>query len=211
MSAQHKTITLIRHAERVDEVPGSTWGGDRWFDPPITKKGRKQARLTAQHLLQTMPHDALASIDVIYSSPYVRCLQTAGEIAAILGKPVKPVYALGSCALYSKRNDYIVDYVPHDAVHDAIHYDDGDQAIPHGTVAVESPISRLDSFESGCRDLASEHVAGTHAIFVTHREGVKDFLGVRHRIAYCGIVDCLFDAETKEFTPVKYSVGHDHH
>ena len=209
MSTQHKTISIVRHAERLDQVPGGWREGPRSFDSIITPRGRKQAHLTGEFILKNMPQETIDSIDVIYSSPYARCLQTAGEIAAVLGKPVKAVHALGNCASHSRRSNFIVYYLQHSDMHDIIHYDGDKLAIPVGTVPVEPPITTADSFEDGCRQLADALSPGSHTIIVTHSEGVKDFIGVRHPVEYCGIIDCTYNPETKEFTPIKYSVGHD--
>ena len=41
-------VVLLRHAERVDETPERhAWAqqcGDRWWDPPLTDKGKRQSR-----------------------------------------------------------------------------------------------------------------------------------------------------------------------
>eukprot|EP01097_Dermamoeba_algensis_P000567 TRINITY_DN1196_c0_g1_i3.p1 TRINITY_DN1196_c0_g1~~TRINITY_DN1196_c0_g1_i3.p1 ORF type:complete len:214 (-),score=34.17 TRINITY_DN1196_c0_g1_i3:23-664(-) len=58
-------------------------------DPPLTERGILQARKTGQKL-RTEPH----KIEHIFCSPFLRCLQTATEIAEELDLQIKVEYGL---------------------------------------------------------------------------------------------------------------------
>ena len=84
-------ILVVRHGERLDYVQrdaGSNWlrlpTSSRPFDPPLTPhghdQGRRLGRYVQEHLL---PAYGLNPITAIYSSPMIRCCETAAEI--ILG------------------------------------------------------------------------------------------------------------------------------
>ncbi len=78
-------VWLLRHAERVDETKeAEAWAAathpDFHFDPPLTARGLRQAS-EAGAALAGMPHH----IRAIYSSPQIRCLQTAMVVAKHLG------------------------------------------------------------------------------------------------------------------------------
>jgi 8-oxo-(d)GTP phosphatase len=69
-AARSGRIHLIRHAHAGDRT---TWVGDDRLRP-ITKKGRKQSDAIASIVSK-------AGVDAIYSSPYVRCVQTVQPLA----------------------------------------------------------------------------------------------------------------------------------
>lgn len=66
-----KYFYLVRHGEK-QKTKG---------DPPLSPKGREQAKLTAKHLSQF-------PVKAVFTSPMKRTIQTAAEIANILGIPV---------------------------------------------------------------------------------------------------------------------------
>lgn len=70
MEARSGTAFLVRHAHAGDR---STWADDDRLRP-ITKKGRRQSEGIAALLTK-------AGIDAIYSSPFVRCVQTVEPLA----------------------------------------------------------------------------------------------------------------------------------
>ncbi len=75
-------LYLIRHGSRVDHEDRS-WGktAERPHDPPISEKGWKQARLTAQFLRDR-------EISAVYASPFLRTIQTATPICEALDLPM---------------------------------------------------------------------------------------------------------------------------
>lgn len=78
-----RTIFFVRHA-----AAGSR---QRWTEPdhirPLTPKGWRQSRALAERL-------APEGIERLFSSPYVRCMQTLEPLSEILGIPVEDHPAL---------------------------------------------------------------------------------------------------------------------
>jgi 8-oxo-dGTP diphosphatase len=72
------TLYLIRHAAAGDR---SSWEGDD-RDRPLTAKGLAQSKALVDQLRDRQ-------IEAIYSSPYVRCLQTVMPLADVLGREVQ--------------------------------------------------------------------------------------------------------------------------
>jgi phosphohistidine phosphatase SixA len=75
---------LVRHASAGDR---SAWeGNDR--DRPLDERGRRQA-------LELVEHLAPFRIDAIYTSPWIRCIQTVQPLAAARDLPVVTLDELG--------------------------------------------------------------------------------------------------------------------
>jgi broad specificity phosphatase PhoE len=98
-------LILIRHAS-------STWNDEKriqgQLDPPLSDKGRQQARLLAERLRGT-------PVDAFYSSDLQRTMETAGAIADTIGTAPVPVPELREVALgewEGLRRDEIVARYP---------------------------------------------------------------------------------------------------
>ena len=52
-------------------------------DPPLTRNGIDQAQKTGEYLKEVLSQRGFTKF-VIYSSPFLRCLQTASEVATVL-------------------------------------------------------------------------------------------------------------------------------
>ena len=78
-----RTIWLVRHGNRADFV-SPDWGdtASRPYDPPLSADGVVQAREVGRRLRQE-------KIDHLFSSPFLRTVETASQIAIELGLPVK--------------------------------------------------------------------------------------------------------------------------
>jgi broad specificity phosphatase PhoE len=63
-----RCVYILRHGEREDDV-NPEWSSETPWDPPLTKRGQKQARETGLYL-------ADKNIKAIYTSPFSRCLET---------------------------------------------------------------------------------------------------------------------------------------
>mmetsp|Transcript_15240 Transcript_15240/g.23719 ORF Transcript_15240/g.23719 Transcript_15240/m.23719 type:complete len:224 (+) Transcript_15240:27-698(+) len=78
-------VYVVRHAERED-YSKSNWMAEYPYlhssDPPLADKGFRQAKATAQRFLDDELLRPLPG--VIITSPYIRCVQTANEIATVL-------------------------------------------------------------------------------------------------------------------------------
>jgi len=72
-------LILIRHGETTWNVIGRYQGQ---ADPPLNKRGKEQARALAQDLKHK------TNLDVLFTSPLRRTLQTAQQIARVLEIPV---------------------------------------------------------------------------------------------------------------------------
>lgn len=87
-------LVLVRHAE-----PQRQTGQSGPADPPLTDRGRQQARLAAEYL-------ADETFDAVYSSPMLRARETAE--ALVRGRPV-PVEVEDGLAEYDRD---LTEYVP---------------------------------------------------------------------------------------------------
>ncbi|WP_420452738.1 SixA phosphatase family protein [Ilumatobacter sp.] len=72
------TVYLVRHAKAGER---RLWNGDD-IDRPLSKKGWKQSRAVAERL-------ARKGATTLYSSRYVRCVQTLEPLAELIGQPVR--------------------------------------------------------------------------------------------------------------------------
>jgi 8-oxo-dGTP diphosphatase len=72
------SLFVVRHAKAGSR---HDWAGDDDAERPLTKSGRRQADALAERL-------AGAGIGGLWSSPYVRCMQTLAPLAARLGMDV---------------------------------------------------------------------------------------------------------------------------
>jgi len=85
-----QAVAVVRHGERLDSTPQWSSYVDRasWpLDPPLTVEGHTSAREVGVYLQQNLPAGA-ARFEVIVSSPFLRCAQSASEIARVLQIPV---------------------------------------------------------------------------------------------------------------------------
>jgi len=108
-------LVSIRHAERLD-MRFENWldrvrANDTAFikahlsiDParlamhqkntPLTRAGVRQARHTAEELFATLGMSPKTDVVLLLSSPYLRCVQTANELASVFGVPIGIEYGL---------------------------------------------------------------------------------------------------------------------
>ena len=78
----NRTIWILRHALSEDSVhPDWVKNADRPWDPPLAKEGFSQAEKVAKRL-------KTANIDHLFSSPFLRALQTSDCVGKALGIPV---------------------------------------------------------------------------------------------------------------------------
>jgi len=84
-----RRVLVARHGERMDNV-NPQWArfASRPHDPPLTKRGRAQARnlgLALGRCGGDADNSAWRPPQVLLSSPFIRCVQTADVIAETLG------------------------------------------------------------------------------------------------------------------------------
>jgi broad specificity phosphatase PhoE len=86
---QAPTIVITaRHGERQDYImkdAGQNWvsGADRPWDPPLSEHGKEQGVKLGEHLAKELQLLELPPLSAIYTSPFLRCRQTA--VGAMLG------------------------------------------------------------------------------------------------------------------------------
>lgn len=89
---------MVRHAERADSAfalfKGLPWtrseDSQRWpLDPPLSDAGEVGALEAAEVLHDHAKNRCDAGIDVVVTSPYLRCVQTAAVICAKLGSDTR--------------------------------------------------------------------------------------------------------------------------
>lgn len=84
-----QTVWLARHGNRLDFVrPEWFDSAKRRYDPPLSEDGLIQAQQLAQRLRS-------ANIKHIFSSPFLRAIQTANEVAKVLDLPIQIEKGLG--------------------------------------------------------------------------------------------------------------------
>ena len=68
-------VYVVRHGERLDEVAkdqleaGECGEFDRWFDPPLTRRGGRQAAAAAVELVAALPEHAVGPSPMLPSAP----------------------------------------------------------------------------------------------------------------------------------------------
>jgi broad specificity phosphatase PhoE len=83
-------VALVRHAERADAAFSAYWNSTRDAveyptDPPLTRKGKEQARRSGRRLKDLAPSEGWGTV---ICSPFLRCVQTAVEICKVTGAPL---------------------------------------------------------------------------------------------------------------------------
>ena len=89
-------IVVARHGERLDYVtrdnPNFDTNEVNWvatakrpFDPPLTDHGKEQAKTLGRHLSKELSKLKLPDVSEIYTSPLLRCRQTACGVRSGLG------------------------------------------------------------------------------------------------------------------------------
>lgn len=99
------TLFLIRHAAAGDR---SSWEGDD-RDRPLTAKGLAQSKALVDQLRDRQ-------IEAIYSSPYVRCLQTVLPLAEVAGLEVQVEDVLAEGEVGKKARELVKSLVGQNAV-----------------------------------------------------------------------------------------------
>ncbi|EKX40601.1 hypothetical protein GUITHDRAFT_142692 [Guillardia theta CCMP2712] len=79
-----QSVWVMRHGMRLDDQD-PTWklSASRPYDPPICEHGREQCKLAGMSFKSS--RSQVGDISFVLSSPFLRCVQTAAEVASILG------------------------------------------------------------------------------------------------------------------------------
>lgn len=99
---------VIRHAERADQT-GETWNGGLWHespdfsmhpnDPPLSDAGCQQAVAMADTIKYSLK-SMQTGVQMIVTSPYMRCVQTACTLARRLEGPVRLMIDFGLAEMF---------------------------------------------------------------------------------------------------------------
>jgi broad specificity phosphatase PhoE len=83
-----KTLWLVRHADRLDFIQPEWFDTAIYrYDPPLSTEGFDRASSLAEEFSQV-------SIDQIYTSPFLRTIQTADPLARLLQLPIRLEWGL---------------------------------------------------------------------------------------------------------------------
>ncbi len=83
-----QTLWLVRHAHRLDFVQPEWFDTATYrYDPPLSTAGFDQSNLLAHQLSQIQ-------VECIYTSPFLRTIQTADPLARLLDLPIKLEWGL---------------------------------------------------------------------------------------------------------------------
>lgn len=105
LSGEPGRVIIMRHGHRLDEMePEWSLLAPRPWDPPLSQHGSQQANEAAASMLDSF------KIDAVVSSPFLRCLHTAG---AVLGSfnPSATLYThwgLGEVSLRRECSRYML-------------------------------------------------------------------------------------------------------
>ena len=85
-------VITVRHGERYDYIHPKEWfssreGRSRPWDPPLTTEGKKGAFIMGKTVAQKLANLGLPPVTAVYSSPFIRTIQTAEAAIAGLGNP----------------------------------------------------------------------------------------------------------------------------
>ena len=138
---------------------------NRWYDPPLTKRGKILAKTTAKKMKESgiIPK-------IVYSSPMIRTLETAEQIAQEFGVGVKIIYGLSECAAVVKKYGFEkIEFLDYDEIASAC-----PKLKIYGSIDTK-PEKFHHSVKRVATDLSEKDNAGEHLIIVTHREGIRSF------------------------------------
>jgi broad specificity phosphatase PhoE len=83
-----QTLWLFRHAHRWDFFQPEWFNTATYpYDPPLSPEGERQAICISQHLYQEPIH-------LIFTSPFLRTIQTAAPLSAALNLPIRLEWGL---------------------------------------------------------------------------------------------------------------------
>ncbi|MFM2302956.1 MAG: hypothetical protein RLZZ135_359 [Cyanobacteriota bacterium] len=83
-----QTLWLVRHAQRLDFVRPEWFETATYpYDPPLSVEGLARSIVIAERLSQL-------SIDLIFTSPFLRTIQTVDPLAQKLGLPIRLEWGL---------------------------------------------------------------------------------------------------------------------
>jgi len=170
-------VFIVRHGERYDEVPGNAWYhecGQRWFDPPLTEKGKLQAEEAAE-ALETLFGGA-KPFDAVYCSPLQRCVSTAVPFSRKFGAPIQVVPGLGECCAALRGSmGSAADWERTEFFRHLLSLEDLKALCPGTAFSPEE--SSVEPYLAANESCPGRLARGRQRILiVTHREGIRDLV-----------------------------------
>jgi len=155
-----------------------------WWDPPLTDKGKLQAKEAGKSL-----QEMNINFEKIYVSPLLRTVQTAEQIAAVLGKGVEILPGISQCALVIQQAG---------VEHMLNKYHSLSSFLKHcPSLQVNSYLLIDETFDAALKRVG---VPGRHILVVTHREGIyntyENAQKPAKRVSYCAVVHVTFDRKS---------------
>lgn len=91
-TSKPRHVFVLRHGERSDQYPERALPYDLPHDTSLTELGHLQALKSAERLRKMISPEATVHL---VSSPFLRCLETAGPVAAAFNVPIHIEESLG--------------------------------------------------------------------------------------------------------------------
>jgi len=203
-----QSIWIIRHGERIDDVDAD-WVDTAEFiyDPPLTERGHKQARLTGMKLLSES-----TNISFIFSSPFQRCISTALEISQIIQVPVliedglsevltRSVVSSQPALLWHKKKDFLNSIRVNSELLDTNGFHTSVHSMPRFPEEWPGYKSRYKNTLNSI--LQAPQYQGKNMVFVTHGLGVKCLIYSFFPGTYPSYTDyCCVSKFTKSFPAI---------
>eukprot|EP00055_Hartaetosiga_balthica_P017271 m.114590 g.114590 ORF g.114590 m.114590 type:complete len:692 (+) comp9280_c2_seq3:104-2179(+) len=190
-------VFILRHAERCENMEQSEFWKEtgRVYDPTITPKGTIQA-VTAAEFLQPIAKEN--DFSCIFTSPLVRCVETACIVAKHLNIPVKIVNGLGGCTRALRNSD--INEIELGSVSELKKHC---KCKKNGVHLSKVNITESLPFEALLDIVTSE--LGRNVLVCSHRETVRELLAdeddepstkvSRKQIGFCSISQFGFDED----------------
>lgn len=209
-----RKLVVVRHSERLDEVDSKGWYKTvsestcrrakqyLFDDPPLTQNGHSIAALAVDVAFPEVSvcnHDigsSSLSINKVYCSRLVRCIETAAAFAKRYGLPLFVSSGLAIHALAVQQSRGHFDFLTIDEIrelladHELNIVDCDDNASPHYL-----PTAR-ELFEQKLGMLAPIHAVLRReeaSLIVAHRETIWQLVREKRKTPYCGT--SVFDYE----------------
>jgi len=223
------TIYLMRHGDRSDDnTPGKNDKSievDRDNDCSLQHQGFRHAHnVTREHIMTQLPKGE--NIDRIYTSPMLRCIQTAYAASEELGIDTIEVRRQ-LCEVWHPRvlkkpinqfheritvDDLLIGQWPYDhyvdklvRINDKYPANQEQEGTPHDKEATNITIAHV-RFKKFFRDICKEaiHNHYKNILLVSHGDSLTPLLELANKpeigsIDYCALMSVVYDSSTKEF------------
>ncbi len=165
-------VTLVRHGESEWNVKGLCQGQEG--DPPLTAKGREQAK-TAGAKLRKQTFDAIITSDLL------RTRETAEEISRELGLPIAETSPLFRERKMGEWKGLLLDDIK--AKHPLM-AESGEFGVHHETPPSGESLSQFLSRARKAYEYLQKHYAGKRVLVVTHGGFIQAFSAVALNLPY---------------------------